>query len=53
MLPNCTLLKRIYDPEDAHGMTHKAISESGTGILSNEEDIARINTIIISLIRNG
>ena len=39
-LPKCTLLKHIYDPADAHEMAHKTISESRTGILSNEDDIA-------------
>ena len=52
-LPTCTLLKRIYDPADAHEMAHRAISESRTGILSNEDDIARINRIISPLVRNG
>ena len=52
-LPQCTLLKRIYDPADAHEMAHRAISESRTGILSNEDDIARINGIITPLVRNG
>ena len=52
-LPKCTLLKRIYDPADAHEMAHRAISESRTGILSNEDDIARINRIISPLVRNG
>ena len=31
-LPKCTLLKRIYDPADAHEMAHQSISESRTGI---------------------
>lgn len=52
-LPKCTLLKRIYDPADAHEMAHHAISESRTGILSNEDDIARINRIISPLVHNG
>ena len=52
-LPRCTLLKRIYDPADAHEMAHKTISESRTGILSNESDIARINKIITPLVKNG
>ena len=52
-LPKCTLLKRIYDPADAHEMAHHAISEARTGILSNEDDIARINRIISPLVRNG
>ena len=52
-LPQCTLLKRIYDPADAHEMAHQSISESRTGILSNEDDIARINGIISPLVKNG
>ena len=52
-LSKCTLLKRIYDPADAHEMAHQSISESRTGILSNEDDIARINGIISPLVKNG
>ena len=52
-LSKCTLLKRIYDPADAHEMAHHTISESRTGILSNEDDITRINRIISPLVRNG
>ena len=52
-LPKCTLLKRIYDPADAHEMAHQSISESRTGILSNEDNIARINGIISPLVKNG
>ena len=37
-LPKCTLLKRIYDPADAHERAHLTISEARTGILSNEDD---------------
>lgn len=47
------MLKRIYDPADAHEMAHQSISESRTGILSNEDDIARINGIISPLVKNG
>ena len=50
-LPKCTLLKRVYDPADAHEMAHQSISESRTGILSNEDDIARINGIISPLVK--
>lgn len=50
-LSKCTLLKRIYDPSDAHEMAHQSISESRTGILSNEDDIARINGIISPLVK--
>lgn len=52
-LSKCTLLKRIYDPSDAHEMAYQSISESRTGILSNEDDIARINGIISPLVKNG
>ena len=52
-LPKCTLLKRIYDPADAHERAHQVISEARTGILSNEDDIARINRIISPLVKNG
>lgn len=52
-LPKCTLLKRIYDPADAHEREYQSISESRTGILFNEDDIARINRIISPLVRNG
>ena len=52
-LPKCTLLKRFYDPADAHERAHHAISETRTGILSNEDDIARINRIISPLVKNG
>jgi len=49
----CTLLKRIYDPADAHERAHHAVSEARTGIMSNEDDIARINGIISPLVKNG
>ena len=49
----CTLLKRIYEPADAHERAYQAISEARTGILSNEDDIAGINQIISPLVRNG
>lgn len=52
-LTKCTLLKCIYDPADAHEMAHQSISESRTGILSSEDDIARINGIISPLVKNG
>ena len=52
-LPKCTLLKRIYDPADAHERAHHAVSEARTGIMSNEDDIARINGIISPLVKSG
>ena len=42
-LSKCTLLKRIYDPSDAHEMAYQSISESRTGILSNEDDLSLIH----------
>ncbi|MBQ2503346.1 MAG: IS30 family transposase [Lachnospiraceae bacterium] len=52
-LDKCTLMKRLYEPADAHEKAHQVISESRTGILSNEDDIARINSIVSPLVRNG
>lgn len=52
-LSKCTLLKRIYDPADAHEMAHHAISEARTGIMTNEDHISRINKIITPLVKNG
>lgn len=52
-LAKCTLLKRIYDPADAHEMAHRSVSESRSGILCSEDDIKRINGIISPLVRNG
>lgn len=52
-LPKCTLLKCIYDPADAHERAHLVISEARTGIMSNEDDIKRINRIISPLVKNG
>ena len=52
-LPKCTLLKRIYDPADAHERAHQVISEARTGILSNEDDIARINRLSVLWSKTG
>lgn len=52
-LDKCTLKKTIYDPVDAHRTAEKTISESRCGILSNEEELARMNRLITPLIRNG
>ena len=51
--PKCTLLKCIYNSADAHKIARKTISESIIGILSNEEDIAKVNVIIRPLLFNG
>lgn len=47
------VIKRIYDPADAHERAHHAVSEARTGIMSNEDDIARINGIISPLVKTG
>lgn len=52
-LSKCTLQKRIYDLADAHEKAYHAISEARTGILSNEDDIVRINRIISLLVKKG
>lgn len=51
-MDKCTLLKRLYDPSDAHIRAEKAVSEARTGILTDEAMIARINAIITPLVRN-
>ena len=40
-------------PADAHERAHHAVSEARTGIMSNEDDIVRINGIISPLVKNG
>lgn len=52
-LDKCTLLKRWYDPGDAQLLAEKNISESRSGILTNEKDLRRLNEIISPLIRKG
>ena len=52
-MSNCTLLKKLYDPADAHIRAEKSISEARTGILTDEATIARINAIITPLVKNG
>lgn len=49
-LSKCTLLKTMYDAEDAHSKSANRISESRSGICSNEDEVARINAIITPLI---
>jgi IS30 family transposase len=49
----CTLLKNIYDAEHAHIKAHEMISESRSGLCISEEEIARLNSIISPLVRNG
>ncbi|WP_430885099.1 IS30 family transposase [Fusibacter sp. JL216-2] len=52
-LPKCTLAKPYYSAIDAHNKYSENISESRSGIITNEAEIARINAIISPLIRKG
>ena len=49
----CTLLRHVYDAKTAHLRFSEHISESRTGILTSEDEIARINAIISPLVKNG
>lgn len=49
----CSLLKNIYDAEHAHIKAHEKITESRSGLCVSEEEIARLNSIISPLVRNG
>lgn len=42
-LDKCTPLKRWYDPGDAQFLAEKNISESRSGIMTNEKDLRRLN----------
>lgn len=52
-IDSCTLLKTFYDAEKAHLKSHQVISESRSGLSTNEEEIARLNKIIIPLVKQG
>ena len=52
-LSKCTLLKTIYDAERAHRQSANLISESRSGVCSNEDELKRLNTIIAPLILKG
>ena len=49
----CTLAKPYYSASDAHQIFSENISESRSGLLTNEAEISRLNDIISPLIRNG
>lgn len=49
----CTLLKNIYDAENAHLRSHKVVSESRSGLCVSEEEVMRLNKIISPLIKQG
>lgn len=50
---HCTLMKNIYNAEQAHVSYSERISESRTGILADEGEISRINAVITPLVRKG
>jgi IS30 family transposase len=49
----CTLKKTIYDAADAHIAFSENLSQSRSGILSDEKEIARLNALISPLVKNG
>ena len=49
----CILRKRVYLTSDAQGKTEDSISNARSGILSSEEELLRLNSIISPLIENG
>ncbi len=52
-LTKCTLKKQFYHAEEAHLRCQENISSCRTGILSNELEIARINSIVTPLVKQG
>lgn len=49
----CTLTKTIYDALDAHRHATEKIAESRSRILSTEGEIARLNEILVPLVKQG
>ncbi len=49
----CTLTKTIYDALEAQRKATAKISESRSGILSTEGEIARLNEILVPLVKQG
>lgn len=49
----CTLTKTIYDALEAHRQASEKIAQSRSGILSTEGEIARLNEILVPLIKQG
>ncbi|GKU32081.1 IS30 family transposase [Clostridium folliculivorans] len=52
-LTKCTLRKTMYYAEDAQSTFKETISESRSGILSSEAELARLNTLISPLTKQG
>lgn len=49
----CTLTKTVYDALEAHRQATEKISQSRSGILSTEGEIARLNEILVPLVKQG
>jgi IS30 family transposase len=49
----CTLKKKVYNAEDAHLAFSENISEARSGILSSEEELSRLNSLVSPLVKNG
>lgn len=49
----CTLRKRLYQAMDAQAKAEDTASNARSGILSNEEELLRLNSIISPLVENG
>lgn len=49
----CTLTKTVYDALEAQRKASAKISESRSGILSTEGEIARLNEILVPLVKQG
>ena len=49
----CTLLKSFYDAEKAHLNAHQRICDARCGLYTSEEEIARLNSIITPLVKQG
>lgn len=47
------MTKTIYDALEAHRQASEKIAESRSGILSTEGEIARLNEILVPLIKQG
>ncbi len=49
----CTLTKTVYDALEAQRQATEKISESRSGILATEGELARLNAILVPLVKQG
>ena len=52
-MKKCTLTKTVYDALEAQRQATEKISESRSGILATEGEIARLNEILVPLVKQG